>query len=261
MSDTHPFVGQGTSYADSLRFWDMYSEQYSGMQQGDIPERVVRRLLEVGAMTPDDEVLEIGSGPGTYSLRIAPEVRELTCLDTSPRMLDRLFGRAGEMGLDNIRRLDMDWRDYDDPGSKDLCIATLCPGSGSPESIGRMESTSRRSCALVSWVMNHGDDLNAMIWQYLGKDYGYGFRSSTAVQDWLRDNGREPEVEFLKTTIDADIPVQNLIAKEESAFRAHGIDAPIGDIVRDILKDELDGDILHYHAVNEMKLIYWFPGQ
>lgn len=257
MSTKHPFDGEGLTYAQTLEFWDNYASQYSGFQQGDIPRRIVDRLVTGGIIGEDSDVLEIGSGPGTYSLEIAPRVRTLTCLDTSPRMLDRLFARASEMGLDNIRRIDGDWKDHIPSKNHDLCIATLCPGSGSPESIARMEADSRGHCVLVSWLENHGDDLHAEIWKELGRDYGYEGRRSTAVQDWLRDNGREPVVEFLSTVVEKDFTVEELVAKEKASFAGFDIEADAAEIARTILESRADDGIVHYRAENSMKMILW----
>jgi hypothetical protein len=37
------------------------------------------------------------------------------------------------------------------------------------------------------------------------------------------------------------------------------VEADIAGIVKDILGPELDGEVLHYSAENEMKLICWNP--
>lgn len=257
MSNIHPSVGEGRTYEEMLKFWDDYSDQYSAMQQGDIPKRVVDSLFEKGYLESSNCVMEIGSGPGTYSMELAPRVRIIVCMDTSPRMLQRLKDSAEARGLTNIERYLKDWNTYEPAKGYDACIATLCPGSGTPDSIARMEGTARNYCILVSWVRNHGDDLNADIWKYLGKDYGYDFRGSTQVEDWLKDNGRDPQVEFFDTTIDEDILLEKLVAKETSAFAAYGVRIDMESAIRDILGDQLDGDILHYHAVNRMKMIVW----
>lgn len=257
MSDTHPFVGEKISYEKGLQFWDDFSEHYSNRQQGDIPRRIIDRLFETGILTEDCDVLEIGSGPGTYSLEMAPRVRSVRCLDSSPRMLRRLMSKASESGIGNIVPVEADWNSYEDDSEYGCCIATLCPGSGSRESVARMEKLSNGSCVLVSWTCNHGDDLNAQIWKALGKDYGYGFRGSTEVQDRLSSEGRDVKIELFQTDIEMDIPVEELVAKEVSSFKAYGNDVDVSDIVRSILEPDADDGIVHFKATNEMKLIYW----
>ncbi len=253
----HPFDGESLNYEDRLRFWDQYSDQYSGFQQGDIPRRIVDRLFEVDMLQSEDCVLEVGSGPGTYSLELAPKVRILVCMDTSPRMLDRLSQSMMDRGYSNFERFLMDWNEYEPRKGYDTCIATLCPGTGSPESIHRMECASRRGCVLVSWLTNHGDDLNAEIWKRMGKDYGYEMRSTNPAFEWLVDNGRNPQMEILRTTVSADMHIDELVAKERSAFRLYGREDEAEALTREILAPHLDGDILHYTAENAMKLIYW----
>ena len=257
MSKVHPFDGEKLSYGEMLQFWEKYSPYYSGLQQGDIPDRIVDYLFEEGVFQEEDHILEIGSGPGTYSLKIAPRVKTITCIDSSESMLKRLTDGASSNGLDNVRCIKADWDEYKSDRIYDSCIATLCPGSGAPESIHRMESSAERACALVSWVTNHGDELDALIWKELGKDYGYGFRKSTAVQDWLSDNNREPVVKHFKTVVEADWKLSDIVAKTESSFRACNVNVKLEHIIKKILGPELDGDVFHYTAENEMKLIYW----
>lgn len=257
MSNKHPFEGEGLTYTQTLEFWDNYASQYSWFQQGDIPRRVIGRLVSGGVLREEDSVLEIGAGPGTYSLEIAPVVRSLTCLDTSPRMLDRLFQRAEERGLTNIGRIDGDWNTHIPCKNYDVCIAPLCPGSGSPTSIERMEGDSRRYCVLVSWITNHGDDLHAEIWRELGKDYGYDKRKSTETQDWLRENGREPVVEVLDTVVERDFTVDELVEKEKASFAGFDLDVDAGDVARSILEPRSENGIIHYRAENSMRLTFW----
>ena len=142
MSNIHPFDGEKMGHGDTLRFWDDYADVYSSMQQGDIPQRIVCMLSDEGYLMEDSKVLELGSGPGTYSLLVAPCVRELTCMDTSPRMLDRLMASASYRGISNITPLLQDWGTYSTDSPFNICMASLCPGTGSPESILRMESVS-----------------------------------------------------------------------------------------------------------------------
>ena len=259
MRDVHPFQGMGTSHEDSLRFWDDYADQYTSVQQGDIPERVIGRLSEMGFIGPSSDVLELGSGPGTYSLPLASLVGSVTCMDTSWRMLDRLVASAASRGLSNVVPVLQDWTTFVPDREYSVCMASLCPGTGSPESLQKMEAVSKIGCVQVSWLENHGDDLTSDIWHELGKEYGFDFRKSNPMLDWLKDNGRDPAYEVLEAHVTYDVPIESVIRKEESAFRAYGVTEEIGPIVLKILKDDLEDGIYHYDKVNSMKLITWKP--
>ena len=76
-------------------FWEGMSDVYSADDQADAPQRIVDRLFDTGSITGSDCVLEVGAGPGTYSLLLAHRVRILVCMDSSETMLDSTSpGRA-----------------------------------------------------------------------------------------------------------------------------------------------------------------------
>ncbi len=255
MRDTHPFQGLGMTGDRAIGFWEDCSSTYSAVHQGDIPDRIVSRLHELGMIGKGKRVLEIGSGPGTYSIRMARLAGSVTCLDSSPGMLSRLMGNASEAGLDNIVPLLCDWNLYE-PEPHDLCISTLAP-TGSPESIMRMESSSEGWCASVSWITNEGDELTARIWEALGKDYGFDARRSSPTFDWLLDNGRNPVMETMETRVRIEILMESLIEKERVAFRAYGVSEDVGPIVEELMSPHEKDGIVSTDERNSMRLIYW----
>lgn len=255
MRNIHPFQGMGTNHGDSLRFWDDYAEMYSSMQQGDIPKRIIARLIDMDLIGDSSTVLELGSGPGTYSLPLARTVSSVTCMDTSPKMLDRLVTSASSENIRNITPLLSDWTVFSPTTRYSVCMSSLCPGTGSPESLQKMESISKDGCVMVSWLENHGDDLTSDIWHELGKEYGFDFRKNNPALEWLKDNGRKPIYEIFETHITAEFRLNDLIEKERAAFRAYGIETDIEPIVRKLV--DSDNGIVHYNATNRMKLIVW----
>ena len=111
---------------DRIRYWDEYAVGYSSYQQGFMPGRIVDWMLETGYLRSEFSVLEVGCGPGTYSLELAPKVRILTCMDSSERMLARLSAGAKEKGLTNIELFHQDWERYIPKKGCAACIASLC---------------------------------------------------------------------------------------------------------------------------------------
>ena len=82
------------NHEETMRFWNEYAPYYSTENSGKNPQRIVDRLVELGMLRSNDFTMELGPGPGTYSLYIAPRVRRLVCLDASKNMLDRLCDSA-----------------------------------------------------------------------------------------------------------------------------------------------------------------------
>lgn len=67
---------------------------------------VLRPLLR-----PDDTVLDVGCGPGTLSVPLAPLVRGVTALDSNPAMIAALCEEKALARADNVTPLEGDWRE------------------------------------------------------------------------------------------------------------------------------------------------------
>lgn len=238
-------------------FWEDFAPWYSSSQQGEAPGRIVDRLFDLGMLAQGYSVLEVGSGTGAYSLELAPRVRFLTCLDSSQAMLDILSRRLSEGGFGNVETVRGDWNDRVPSKDYDACILPLCPGSDSPESILRMEGSARESCAIVSWVVNHGDDLENKVWRAIGRAPPKVSRGSTAAEDWLGSNGREPTVETFRVSIEKEIPVGRKLDQMCAIFRAQGVAEDISDVIVGLMSPDIDGNSYVYRAENVLKLTCW----
>lgn len=73
-------------------FWSKDAKSYleDVKKEAAFYERVVKRIQNEGWIERTDEVLDIGSGPGTFALLMASHVRSVTALDEAPGMLDVL---------------------------------------------------------------------------------------------------------------------------------------------------------------------------
>lgn len=259
MTPQHPFDGLGMTYDDNLKFWDDIAECYMGMtMQGDIPSNVVSDLCAKGWLDGDSEVLELGSGPGTYSLHLAENVHRLTCLDTSDKMISILKKRSEAAGISNIDVLKEDYHTYS--GRRyDAVISSLCPGTGSTEALKIMESLSKRYCVHAMWIVNSWDELNEQVWKELGKDFSYGSRRKGIVKENLESMGREPEVYIYNTHVDVERRFEDIIDREKLYFDLMGVDADEA-LMKVYGKFEEDG-MFRYSCDNSLRLVTWeVPG-
>ena len=85
MAKIHPLDRDDVPEKTKNRFWDVFADTYSTEQQGDMPEKIIDWLFEIGVLSEDREVLEIGSGPGTYSFGMAERSKTVWCLDSSEK--------------------------------------------------------------------------------------------------------------------------------------------------------------------------------
>lgn len=238
-------------------FWDSVSGSYTSGRQGDAPGRIVDRLFETGSILPSDCIMEVGCGPGTYSLLLAPRVRILVCMDTSDAMLDRLFASAKEKGFSNIERFHKDWTTYSPRKGYDFCFASLLPGSDTDESMERMEGTARRGCAVLAWERLHDDDLTDRVCQIMGIARKGPSRGTEFFEDWLFQRGRDFSIDRFEIPFDENVQLEKVINAESIKFRAFGIDANVTEAVREAVADRTENEMVHSKGVNVLRMVSW----
>lgn len=238
-------------------FWEDISGTYSSDDQGDAPRRIVDSLLESGAVRPDDCVMEIGSGPGTYSLPLAQRVRILVCMDSSEGMLERLGASAAGMGIGNIERFHKDWSTYVPRKGYDFCLATLLPGSASDDSMRRMEGTARRGCAVLAWERLGWDDVTTSVSYSLGLERHGPVRGTEFFEDWLSCNRRDFSIERFPIGLTREIPLEKAVESECAKFRAFGIIDGVEDAVKDALSPYTDGGMVRFETENVLRMVRW----
>ena len=238
-------------------FWEGMSDVYSAEDQGDTPQRIIDRLFDTDSVRSSDCVLEVGAGPGTYSLLLAPRVRVLVCMDSSSAMLDRLFANRDALEGCRVERFHQDWSTYTPNKGYDFCFASLLPRSASDASMERMEGTARRGCAIVCWERRWGDTLTEEVSRRLGVEVRTPARGSSFYEDWLSDNHRDFHIERFPTTAYRTVPLESLVESEVRRFGIYGIEGDVAGIVRDVLSDDTEGGMVRVKSENVLRLVRW----
>ena len=84
----------------------------------------VRMVESLAAPQPDDDVVDFGSGWGTFELALAPKVRSILGIDFSARSVELSRETLARHGAENVRFLQADAGDTDlEPDTYDLVIA------------------------------------------------------------------------------------------------------------------------------------------
>jgi len=115
---------------DPTHNWDkrLNAERYDASSRSEYDDRV--RITIAGlAINKNSRVLDIGAGPGTLAVPLAPLVHEVTAIEPGAGMVSILNERARKENLDNITCIEKRWEDVnisrDLFGTYDVVIASL----------------------------------------------------------------------------------------------------------------------------------------
>ncbi len=240
-----------------IEFWDVFADTYTAEQQGDMPSQIVGWLTDTGIIGARRDVLEIGSGPGTYSIPMSHSSKRVSCLDSSGRMLDRLFASAEDLKIENLERIDADLNAFATERRWDVVVSSLCSGLGGLDSLDRMDSLSKGHCVMISWIVNDGDSLQSEIWSKLGRDVSYNERSTDDIVEKLESSGRKAEICEFSDVVKIEIPLEEAIRRSTGTFSVFGLEREARDVTRKILEPRAIDGIYRFEAVNRIRVSVW----
>ncbi|WP_148266556.1 class I SAM-dependent methyltransferase [Methanocella arvoryzae] len=182
-----------------LSFWDAEAPAYLERvkTEENVYAGIVDYLRREGAFRENDSVLDIASGPGTYTLQFAPFAKMVTALDISGGMLAGLRNEADARGLRNIRPVQAAWGDYHEPEKYDLVFTALSPAVTGPDEFLKMEEFSTRSCCYITTGTEEQSRTRHDLWRVLaGVEKGRKEFNITYPFNLLVSMGRKPNVRF-----------------------------------------------------------------
>ncbi|NLZ51704.1 MAG: methyltransferase domain-containing protein, partial [Thermoanaerobacteraceae bacterium] len=146
---------------DQQKFWDLraceFNSRLVSQRLTQETKQVLKFLKDKGALEKNSFVLDIGCGPGKYTLAFAKEVKWVTGTDISPKMIAFAKENAQSRGLRNIELVQASWPEVklEDTGWKkrfDMAFAAFCPGIDSAEALKKMVEASCKHCFLSGFV-------------------------------------------------------------------------------------------------------------
>ncbi|MDO8873123.1 MAG: class I SAM-dependent methyltransferase [Methanoregula sp.] len=148
------------------------AERYDSTSRSEYDERVVTTIKGLD-VTKESRVLDIGAGPGTLAIPLAPRVKEITAIEPGEGMVAILNERMKKDGISNITIIRKRWEDTipasDLSGQYDVVVASL---SLTMEDIRlalkKMDAVSRGSVYLFWFVdMPFWERMYADLWEPL----------------------------------------------------------------------------------------------
>jgi SAM-dependent methyltransferase len=196
-------------------FYDDTAEDYrKGVRaDADFYQYIVDSLAFDDILRKGDCVLDIGSGPGTYTLPMAEKATSVTALDPSSGMLELLMRESAAKGLSNIQSVKSTWEDYASEERFDLVFVALSPGIKVPADLMKMERFSTRSCCYINYGEAGGnkkfsDDLWELVTGEKKKNNDFNV---TYPFNLLYSKGRKPNVRFFEKRKTLRVPCENIV--------------------------------------------------
>ncbi|MCS3922760.1 ubiquinone/menaquinone biosynthesis C-methylase UbiE [Methanococcus voltae PS] len=140
-------------------FWDKFSEKYAKYVLNNekatfqINENV-KRFNKIFNLDKNTTILEIGPGPGTYTIPLAKIVKKITVVEPAEGMAKILLKRAKEENLDNITIIPKRWDDVElnkDFEKHDLVFSSyslIVDDMG--ESLLKMNESKNKYCGILT---------------------------------------------------------------------------------------------------------------
>ncbi|MCO5385274.1 class I SAM-dependent methyltransferase [Desulfosporosinus sp.] len=203
-----------------MEYWNKLSGSYEKETAGENGKRLneVIHLLETqGMITPESDILDVGCGPGIYTVPLAYKVRTVTALDGAAEMCNVVAGRAKNLKLDNIVLLNSLWEEtnFEDEGLKnafDLVFASLMPGIASYDTLIKFLSASRKYCCLIYFAGGVDDLVRSDLWRIIfQEDFESGGNDIVYPFNILYNLGFYPKIDYLDVSFEKTETVEEAI--------------------------------------------------
>nr|WP_181507950.1 class I SAM-dependent methyltransferase [Methanococcus maripaludis] len=148
---------QFKSEKESKNFWDTFSKNYAknvlNKKNGWV-ENNIEYIKNEFKIDKNTSILEIGPGPGTYTIPLAKEVKEITVVEQSTGMIDILKNRMKEEEIDNINIIKKRWDDFklDADSNHDIVFSSYSLGVDDMESaLKKMNNYAEKYCCILTF--------------------------------------------------------------------------------------------------------------
>lgn len=153
------------SGAGGSDYWDSRARRYASRTAGTAPrDPFLTRVRRVSGAR--STLLDIGAGPGRFSLALAPRVAQVVAVDASPVMGSLLRRAAGRAGYTNITTVTGRWEEVEvEPADVVICAFVLPLVEDAAAFLAKLDA-SCRSHAFVYLSALSGDLFADPLWRH-----------------------------------------------------------------------------------------------
>jgi SAM-dependent methyltransferase len=160
--------------SDPMRRWNRmaadFAKRTADAQSSRKRLKIIEWLIEQDALTPAGRILDIGAGPGNWTVLLSRTADRVTALEPSGAMAELLRQRMKQDGITNVIIDQRTWQSVDVEqenwtGRFDLVFASMTPGIDGPDSLRKMIAASRGYCYLSAFSGNGSRQWYGDLWR------------------------------------------------------------------------------------------------
>ncbi len=243
--DASPIRLRRKEGSENMQRWNKmaagFAKRTSAPEAEERRDQTIAWLKELGALKEDSRVLDIGAGPGNWSMPLAKSGGHVTALEPADAMADILQEKIDAAGIANISIDRRTWQDVDlaedaFQGAFDLVFASMTPGIDGPQNLKKMMAASKGYCYLSTfsgsgWRNWYGDLWTAIFNESLDGQHGdiihpfnlvyaMGFHPELRFNSWktVDETPREKAIDDYLTHLEGFTDINDEIRQKVSAF-------------------------------------------
>lgn len=242
-------------------FWDQFAPTYLKICRSLLPNvrQMVASWKEKGLLDDGSRVLDIGCGPGTFTLPVAEIAGEAVGLDTAGKMLAAMEEEAQRKEIDNIQALQLDWEEMNCEKEFDLVIAANSPVVCGRESLLKMGRASRQWCLFACYAGKATLTLRNILWKEImgetmqGRSFDVAFPFNILYQE-----GYLPRLDYHKQSYCYQERIEQLFVSYRSYFKIFGKKGlEIDRIIRRCIEERAINGHVEEEVSYTMALLWW----
>ncbi|GAB6906330.1 Methylase involved in ubiquinone/menaquinone biosynthesis [Desulfosarcina cetonica] len=243
--DASPLRRRRKGGAEAMGRWDKmaadFAQRTADPTAAEKRRRTVAWMTDRGALPDGARVLDIGAGPGNWSLLLAEAGARVTALEPSGAMVDILKGRMAEQGISAISTDQRTWQAVDLArdgweGAFDLVFASMTPGIDGPANLRKMMAASKGHCYLSAFSGLGWHQWYGTLWRELFAEtldghpgdiihpfnlvYAMGYRPELRFDFWQRENrmSRDKAIADFTTHLEGFTDLTDALRDKVAAF-------------------------------------------
>lgn len=222
---------------------------------------LANEIMGAGLAGPGDSLLELGCGPGSLSIALARKGLEVTALDRSRAMIQRVTAKAAAAGSLSLAARMCDWTALPLEPAHDIVLAACFPDAFSPDGISRMEALGKKRCILVLGRGKETFPLRRRIWEaVMDVPCPLPRFHLECAPAYLKAAGRDPGILNCDFPVTLAADVDEITTYFTAYFKLFGLgEARVGPVVQKVVAPFSNGGRVTVSGEVSLAVIAWRP--